>query len=117
MAGAVAGSRHHRRSGIRRQAGEPRYRHVLVDEAQDLHPAQWRLRGERCVLFAACTLARDHLFVSGTGTPSPFLPPGSGLPDTTALRAGPAGHEADAPPASCVPLGPDAAAVGRPGTT
>jgi superfamily I DNA/RNA helicase len=29
---------------------------------------------ERCVLFAACTRARDHLFVSGTGAPSPFLP-------------------------------------------
>ena len=26
-----------------RQAGAPRYRHILVDEAQDLHPSQWRL--------------------------------------------------------------------------
>ena len=26
-----------------REAGAPRYRHILVDEAQDLHPAQWRL--------------------------------------------------------------------------
>ena len=33
--------------------------------------------GKRCVLFAACTRARDHLHVSGTGEPSPFLPPGT----------------------------------------
>jgi hypothetical protein len=32
------------------------------------------LRRERCVLFVACTRARDHLFVSYTGQPSPFLP-------------------------------------------
>ena len=38
--------------------------------AQDLHR-------ERCVLFVACTRARDHLHVSGTGEPSPFLPPGA----------------------------------------
>lgn len=29
---------------------------------------------ERCVLFVACTRARDHLYVSYTGKPSPFLP-------------------------------------------
>jgi AAA domain/UvrD-like helicase C-terminal domain len=28
---------------------------------------------ERCVLFVACTRARDHLYVSYTGQPSPFL--------------------------------------------
>jgi superfamily I DNA/RNA helicase len=33
--------------------------------AQDLH-------SERCLLFAACTRARDHLYVSYSGTPSPF---------------------------------------------
>ncbi len=33
------------------------------------------LQRERCVLFVACTRARDHLYVSGTGEPSPFLPP------------------------------------------
>jgi len=32
------------------------------------------LQRERCVLFVACTRARDHLYVSGTGEPSPFLP-------------------------------------------
>ncbi len=31
------------------------------------------LQRERCVLFVACTRARDHLHVSYTGTPSPFL--------------------------------------------
>jgi AAA domain/UvrD-like helicase C-terminal domain len=29
---------------------------------------------ERCVLFVACTRARDHLYVSYAGQPSPFLP-------------------------------------------
>jgi superfamily I DNA/RNA helicase len=32
------------------------------------------LQRERCVLFVACTRARDHLYVSHTGEPSPFLP-------------------------------------------
>jgi superfamily I DNA/RNA helicase len=32
------------------------------------------LQRERCVLFVACTRARDHLSVSYTGVPSPFLP-------------------------------------------
>ena len=31
------------------------------------------LQRERCVLFVACTRARDHLYVSCSGTPSPFL--------------------------------------------
>ncbi|HEY0935351.1 MAG TPA: UvrD-helicase domain-containing protein [Trebonia sp.] len=33
------------------------------------------LQRERCVLFVACTRARDQLYVSGTGELSPFLPP------------------------------------------
>ncbi len=32
------------------------------------------LQRERCVLFVACTRARDHLYASWTGQPSPFLP-------------------------------------------
>jgi AAA domain/UvrD-like helicase C-terminal domain len=32
------------------------------------------LQRERCVLFVACTRARDHLYVSHAGEPSPFLP-------------------------------------------
>ena len=39
-----------------------------VAQAQDL-------QRERCLLFVACTRARDHLYVSGTGEPSMFLPP------------------------------------------
>jgi superfamily I DNA/RNA helicase len=31
------------------------------------------LQRERCLLFVACTRARDHLYVSYSGTPSPFL--------------------------------------------
>lgn len=34
------------------------------------------LQRERCVLFVACTRARDHLHVSYTGKPSPFLSTG-----------------------------------------
>ncbi|MFG3526670.1 UvrD-helicase domain-containing protein [Streptomyces sp. NPDC047917] len=41
-------------------AGEPApYAHVVVDEAQDLHPAQWR------VLRAAVTPGPDDLFIAG----------------------------------------------------
>src|SRR6516225_11906926 len=38
-----------------------------VAHAQDL-------QRERCVLFVACTRARDHLYISGAGEPSPFWP-------------------------------------------
>ena len=41
-----------------RQAGSPPYRHVIVDEAQDLHPAQWRL------LRAAVPPGPDDLFIA-----------------------------------------------------
>ncbi|MGD0069923.1 MAG: UvrD-helicase domain-containing protein, partial [Streptosporangiaceae bacterium] len=41
-----------------RQAGAPRYRHILVDEAQDLHPSQWRL------LRAAVAPGPDDLFIA-----------------------------------------------------
>ena len=39
-----------------------------VAHAQDL-------QRERCLLFVACTRARDDLYVSYSGSPSPFLPP------------------------------------------
>jgi superfamily I DNA/RNA helicase len=32
------------------------------------------MQRERCVLFVACTRARDELYVSATGEPSVFLP-------------------------------------------
>jgi len=38
-----------------------------VAHAQDL-------QRDRCVLFVACTRARDHLYLSYNGRPSPFLP-------------------------------------------
>ncbi|HUN32665.1 MAG TPA: 3'-5' exonuclease [Trebonia sp.] len=31
------------------------------------------LQRERCLLFVVCTRARDHLYLSYSGTPSPFL--------------------------------------------
>jgi superfamily I DNA/RNA helicase len=31
------------------------------------------LQRERCLLFVACTRARDHLYLSYTGQPSPFI--------------------------------------------
>jgi hypothetical protein len=45
-------------SHLLRQAGEPRYRHILVDEGQDLHLAQWRL------LRAAVAPGPDDLFIA-----------------------------------------------------
>jgi superfamily I DNA/RNA helicase len=41
------------------EANGPLYRHVVVDEAQDLHPAQWRL------LRAAVPARPDDLFIAG----------------------------------------------------
>lgn len=42
------------------EQGEPRrYRHVVIDEAQDLHPAQWRL------LRALVASGPDDLFIAG----------------------------------------------------
>jgi hypothetical protein len=44
---------------ILRANGTPPYHHVIVDEAQDLHPAQWRL------LRAAVAAGPDDLFLVG----------------------------------------------------
>ena len=43
---------------MRQSLGAP-YRHVIIDEAQDLHPAQWRL------LRAAVPPGPDDLFIAG----------------------------------------------------
>jgi len=56
---------------------------AVTPETEDPLAYAQDLQRERCVLFVACTRARDHLHVSGTGEPSPFLPPQRG-------RAGPA---------------------------
>ncbi len=45
-------------SELLRQPGAARYRHILVDEAQDLHPSQWRL------LRAAVPPGPDDLFIA-----------------------------------------------------
>ena len=47
---------------------------ITADDEDPLAHAQ-DLQRERCVLFVACTRARDHLYVSGTGKLSTFLPP------------------------------------------
>jgi superfamily I DNA/RNA helicase len=45
-------------TNLLRQAGAPLYWHIIVDEAQDLHPAQWRL------LRAAVPAGPDDLFIA-----------------------------------------------------
>ena len=50
---------------------------AVAPETEDPLAYAQDLQRERCVLFVACTRARDHLHVSGTGEPSPFLPPGA----------------------------------------
>jgi ATP-dependent exoDNAse (exonuclease V) beta subunit len=47
---------------------------AITPQGEDAVTHAQDVQRERCVLFAACTRARDHLFVSGTGTLSPFLP-------------------------------------------
>jgi superfamily I DNA/RNA helicase len=44
---------------VLRQAPERPYRHVIIDEAQDLHPAQWRL------LRACVATGPDDMFIVG----------------------------------------------------
>jgi superfamily I DNA/RNA helicase len=46
---------------------------IATDDGDPLARAQ-NVQRERCVLFVACTRARDHLYVSHTGEPSPLLP-------------------------------------------
>ena len=48
---------------------------TLTPESEDPLAHDQDLQRERCVLFVACTRARDHLYVSGTGEPSVFLSP------------------------------------------
>jgi hypothetical protein len=53
---------------------------AVTPEAEDPAAHVQDLQRERCVLFVACTRARDQLYVSGTGQPSPFLPPREAAP-------------------------------------
>jgi superfamily I DNA/RNA helicase len=48
---------------------------ALTPEEEDPLAYEQDLQRERCVLFVACTRARDHLFVSYVGAPSTFLSP------------------------------------------
>jgi superfamily I DNA/RNA helicase len=47
---------------------------ALTSAAEDALVREQDLARERSALFVACTRARDHLYVSYTGRPSPFLP-------------------------------------------
>jgi len=64
---------------------------AVIPETEDSVAHAQDLQRERCVLFVACTRARDQLYVSGTGVPSMFLPP----------------READPPPSDRDNVGPD----------
>jgi AAA domain/UvrD-like helicase C-terminal domain len=46
---------------------------AVTPQTEDAAAHAQDLQRERCVLFVACTRARDHLYVSGTAEPSPFL--------------------------------------------
>ena len=72
---------------------------AVTPEGEDPVAHAQDLQRERCVLFVACTRARDHLYVSGTGEPSIFLPP----------------READPPPSSDDSVSPNDAEEQRQG--
>ena len=72
---------------------------AVTPEGEDPVAHAQDLQRERCVLFVACTRARDHLYVSGTGEPSIFLPP----------------READPPPSNDDSVSPDDAEEQRQG--
>jgi superfamily I DNA/RNA helicase len=47
---------------------------AVTPHSQDAIAHAQDLQRERCVLFVACTRARDHLYISAAGEPSMFLP-------------------------------------------
>lgn len=47
---------------------------AITADAEDPVAHAHDLLCERCLLFVACTRARDALYISHTGSPSPFLP-------------------------------------------
>ncbi|SCL13530.1 UvrD-helicase domain-containing protein [Micromonospora inyonensis] len=49
---------------------------ALTSAAEDPHAHRQDLQRERCLLFVALTRARDVLYLSHAGTPSPLLPAG-----------------------------------------
>lgn len=48
-------------------------RSSLTSKSDDVVQHRLDLERERCLLYVACTRARDHLWVGWSGTPSPFL--------------------------------------------
>ena len=50
-------------------------RAALTDKAADELQHRLDLQTERCLLYVACTRARDHLWVGWSGQPSRFLGP------------------------------------------
>ena len=52
---------------------------AVTAESEDPVAHAQDLQRERCLLFVACTRARDHLYVSYSGMPSPFLSRAPGL--------------------------------------
>jgi superfamily I DNA/RNA helicase len=46
---------------------------ALTDAAEDPVAHAQDLQRERCLLFVALTRARDHLYISYSGSPSPFM--------------------------------------------
>ncbi|MEQ4299938.1 UvrD-helicase domain-containing protein [Plantactinospora sp. B6F1] len=48
--------------------------HALTSAAEDPHAHRQDMQRERCLLFVALTRARDVLYLSHSGTPSPLLP-------------------------------------------
>jgi len=66
---------------------------AVTPETEDATAHAQDLQRERCVLFVACTRARDHLYVSGTGQPSIFLPAREAAPPPSQ----PAPMDADIP--------------------
>lgn len=47
---------------------------AVTPEAEDKRQHDFDLLRERCLLYVACTRARDELLVTGSGAPSPLLP-------------------------------------------
>jgi len=46
---------------------------AVTPQSEDAVAHAQDLQRERCVLFVACTRARDHLYISAAGEPSMFL--------------------------------------------
>ena len=50
-------------------------KHALTDKSLDELQHRYDLQQERCLLYVACTRARNHLWIGWSGKPSRFLGP------------------------------------------